>query len=304
MIYREMREYGVSLICLDQHLSKLSDTVKGNSACHVAFQQQLPQDIADIGALMQLFERRDYFSNLEVGFAIVKLSERYTKPFLIETSFMDLRNKNISDERITERMKFMIQANDIEKNEPEFKEAMQNNPILEKIETKSSSQAKKIFNEKISDNPAQKHLEKSKNKQEILVNFILDKLNSGKTLKEIEHLLEKGLSENLYTFPDILESVNLALMEKLISNKKSCVELRNKEKIEENLSTEEKRFLSYLKLNPNHENSTVEMYKKIGLSTRKGNMLKNKLIEKKLIKIEEKKYNKGWKKFIRLLHTN
>ena len=29
MIYRELREYGISLICLDQHISKLSDTVKG-----------------------------------------------------------------------------------------------------------------------------------------------------------------------------------------------------------------------------------------------------------------------------------
>src|SRR3989344_2451769 len=38
MIYREMREYGTSLVCLDQHVSKLSDSVKGNSACHIAFQ--------------------------------------------------------------------------------------------------------------------------------------------------------------------------------------------------------------------------------------------------------------------------
>jgi len=36
MIYREMREYGTSLVCLDQHISKISDTVSGNSACLIA----------------------------------------------------------------------------------------------------------------------------------------------------------------------------------------------------------------------------------------------------------------------------
>ena len=76
MIYREMREYGTSLICLDQHISKLSDTVKGNSAVHIAFQQQLPDDIRDISGIMQLFDRKEYFSKLVVGSAIVKLAER------------------------------------------------------------------------------------------------------------------------------------------------------------------------------------------------------------------------------------
>jgi len=84
MIYREMREYGTALICLDQHISKISDTVKGNSACHIAFQQQLPQDIYDISELAQLKENRHYFSSLPVGSAIVKLSERYNQPFQIK----------------------------------------------------------------------------------------------------------------------------------------------------------------------------------------------------------------------------
>ena len=88
MVYREMREYGTSLICLDQHLSKLSDTVKGNSACHIAFQQQLPQDIFDISDLMQMRPNKEAFSQLPVGSAIVRLSERYPKPFLIRAPYI------------------------------------------------------------------------------------------------------------------------------------------------------------------------------------------------------------------------
>ena len=63
MIYREMREYGTSLICLDQHASKLSDTVIGNSACHVAFQQQLPQDLEEISSYGTNFFLLETFKN-------------------------------------------------------------------------------------------------------------------------------------------------------------------------------------------------------------------------------------------------
>ena len=98
MAYREMREYGISLICLDHHISKLSDTVKGNSACHVAFQQQLPQDIYDLSSITQLQQNKDFFSKIPVGSAIVKLSERYTSPFLIETPLIKLREERLQAE--------------------------------------------------------------------------------------------------------------------------------------------------------------------------------------------------------------
>ena len=64
MIYRELREYGISLICLDQHISKLSEAVAGNSATTIAFQQVLPQDVFLISGLMQIKERQKYFSML------------------------------------------------------------------------------------------------------------------------------------------------------------------------------------------------------------------------------------------------
>lgn len=115
MIYREMREYGTSLICLDQHISKISDTVKGNSACHIAFQQQLPSDIQDISDLMQLREKRHYFSQLPVGSAIVKLSERYTSPFLIEVPYAEIRNQRITDDNIKSRMQAMLMNHEFEK---------------------------------------------------------------------------------------------------------------------------------------------------------------------------------------------
>ena len=119
MIYREMREYGIGLICLDQHISKLSDTVKGNSACHIAFQQQLPEDIDTISRLMHLYEQKEFFSDLEVGSAVVKLSDRYTKPFFIKAPWMDTRELKVSDKQIKDRVAKFLLGNDFENNSDE-----------------------------------------------------------------------------------------------------------------------------------------------------------------------------------------
>ncbi|OGJ17863.1 hypothetical protein A3K73_02135 [Candidatus Pacearchaeota archaeon RBG_13_36_9] len=119
MIYREMREYGTSLICLDQHISKISDTVSGNSACLIAFQQQLPQDIDAVSGLMQLRENRNYFSMLPVGSAIVKLSERYAMPFLVEVENVELRSREVSDYDVKGKMKFIFESKQIEEGKDE-----------------------------------------------------------------------------------------------------------------------------------------------------------------------------------------
>ncbi|MBT6182528.1 ATP-binding protein, partial [archaeon] len=132
MIYREMREYGTSLICLDQHISKISDTVKGNSACHIAFQQQLPQDIDDIANLMQLRENKHFFSGLTVGTAIVKLSERYTSPFLMKVALANKRKKNITNEDVRGRMQgMMLNAEFANETDKEFNDSLTGNEISE-----------------------------------------------------------------------------------------------------------------------------------------------------------------------------
>lgn len=104
MIYREIREYGISLICLDQHISKLSEVVAGNSACNIAFQQMLPQDIETIANLMQLRDNRQYFSMLKVGQGIVKLAERYHRPFLIQAPNIHISRGNYTDKDIETTM--------------------------------------------------------------------------------------------------------------------------------------------------------------------------------------------------------
>lgn len=104
VVYRELREYGISLICLDQHISKLSDVVAGNSATTIAFQQILPQDVEAISGLMQMRDRRKYFSMLPVGQAIVRLAERHYEPFQIRIPFITTKNKSVPDKEVRYNM--------------------------------------------------------------------------------------------------------------------------------------------------------------------------------------------------------
>lgn len=303
MIYREMREYGTCLICLDQHISKLSDTVKGNSACHIAFQQQLPQDVYDVSSIMQLTDRKEIFSQLPVGYAVVKLSERYTSPFLIKVPYTDLRNFMISDEKIASKMDCVIQGIEVEKDDQEFKEALIGEE--RKIEVKIEMPEYEIPRRQEKRNEA----DNLTSVQEVLCNFICKQTSQGKSIKEAEKMLENGLSEGLYTETDILLAVNQTLKEGI--NKRNIKSLNVKEKNEEktiisNITNfdEEQRFVDFLMKNPSHNNSTVDIYKKVGISSRKGNIIKNKLLIKGIIKIEEERNDKGWKKIIKLNTQN
>ncbi|MGY4884286.1 MAG: ATP-binding protein [Nanobdellota archaeon] len=333
MIYREMREYGTCLICLDQHISKLSDTVKGNSACHIAFQQQLPQDVYDVSSIMQLPEKREIFTQLPVGFAVVKLSERYTLPFLVKVPYTDLRNSTISDENITDKMDCVIQGIEVEKSDPEFREALTGNNITEQKYSVAS-----IIDESMKEKPMEipeiprnkEDLSEKKEVtgltpvQDVLYDFIKKQVEKGRTIKEAEKMLEEGLPEKLYKEADIFLATNYALGRVL--TKTDYLNSVNKNRFSDNeeyfvsqdvdnnvieftydnnlsknktLSDEDK-FTDFLRKNPSHTKSTVEIYNIIGLSTRKGNILKNKLLTKGLIKVQEERSDKGWKKIIRL----
>jgi energy-coupling factor transporter ATP-binding protein EcfA2 len=293
MIYREMREYGTSLICLDQHISKISDTVKGNSACSIAFQQQLPDDIHDVSELMQLHDKRHFFSELPVGSAIVKLSERYTLPFLIEVPNAVIRNKKVTDEDIKERMQAMMLNDDYEKKvDPEFNE---------QIEEPDKHIKKQKLNQTV---------------QEILYDFVKEYLEAGVELEDIEKILEQNKDVGKYTSSDIMEVINKVfdrqlkkkdgqeketdIKEKSQMPEETLLVEKSVEKSELKLSDDEKKFVEFLIKNPNHEFSTTEVYRMIDLSPRKGTNVKKSLEDKKVIKIQEIKYDKGWKKFIRL----
>lgn len=397
MIYREMREYGTSLVCLDQHISKISDTVKGNSACHIAFQQQLPSDIEDISGIMNVRDRKDFFTQLSVGSAIVKLAERYTSPFLIEVPNVLLREKNVSNEEIRQRMQAMMMNYDVEFREkikfnagdgesvvgsretrkgripsplapkvsgekgkvedgkfsederlslegPRFTvdgkrkgiEGRRKLSHLEKIgrETKEAKgggknpipqlkvaideirklelDKKKAVVDEAGDDLDKKDLkvvdkefESFSEAQELVYEFVVKYLEMGIPLERVEEILEKSKNQGGYTSGDIMVVVNKVFEGQLNKSKNSnsiITTLKNVNIVNNDirLDKDARVFFEFLEDNPNHSLSTVEVYKRVGLSARKGTVVKNRLLGLGLISVEEIKYEKGWKKIIRL----
>ncbi|MBU2577143.1 MAG: DUF87 domain-containing protein [Nanoarchaeota archaeon] len=300
MIYREMREYGTSLICLDQHISKISDTVKGNSACHIAFQQQLPQDIQDVSDIMQLRDQRHYFSSLPVGSAIVKLSERFNAPFLIEVPYAEIRNYNVTDEDIKGRMQAMIMEKEYAENiDSKFNKAIENPAPITKVkivEDKGSAPTntnRKSVRVPVVEQPEM--IEGFTEVQRTLYKFVKGYLAQGIELEDIEKILEQSKTQGNYTSNDIIKVVNKVFENRLVVTFKKENDSEN-----DSLNANEQVFMEFLRTNPDHMLSTVEVYQQVGLSARKGTQTKTALQDKGLIKIEEIKYQKGWKKLIRL----
>ena len=88
MVLRQIREYGVSLCLIDQHPSLMSLPALG-TFCTIAFNLRSPKD-TDLMASSLCVNEPEYFSSLRTGQAIVKIQDRYLKPFLVNFDKADV----------------------------------------------------------------------------------------------------------------------------------------------------------------------------------------------------------------------
>ncbi|MCX6711930.1 MAG: DUF87 domain-containing protein [Candidatus Woesearchaeota archaeon] len=288
MIYREIREYGVSLICLDQHISKLSETVVGNSACHIAFQQMLSQDVYTISSLMQI-ENKRYFSMLPVGEAIVKLADRHYQPFLIKAPFLELKNKPVSDDYVKQKMLDRFTYRDVPH-------------ISAKEKIQEAFHATSI-------EPSEKFLTSYIN--EALVTYISENSQKGFTLNKIkDKLLQTGYSEiDIYNAAIEAQKSTSIILDKFNDKNQNIV--KNVPKIvNENIISDQindiyklnKQEINFLQAIANNTTNCgiTYIYKQLNLSMRKGNKIKDKMIDSDYIILEEIRHDAGWVKTPRL----
>ncbi|MEO0126292.1 MAG: DUF87 domain-containing protein [candidate division WOR-3 bacterium] len=103
--FRETREFGESLIILDQHPCQISLPALGNTYTTIVMNQKHKKDVNVVAASMMLEDsEKDYLGNLEVGEAIVRLQGRIMKPFLIKIPEFEVKKGSITDEMIREKM--------------------------------------------------------------------------------------------------------------------------------------------------------------------------------------------------------
>lgn len=317
VIFREIREYGVSLITLDQHVSKLSDVVSGNSATNIAFQQMLPMDVEAISRLMHLRDQKEFFTKLPVGEALVRLVERHHEPFVIKAPLMKLKSQAIDDDELKERMKKLLKT---KKRKEVFEKSVKEEELARKLSKleytfiqsgtepnrsvlkehiqmdearKAAQQAQDDYRKQVKDGPAgygiRNHL------QQKILDQTKKRMLNGEGLDELRKwFLQAGFkrADVMHTFQYIKRS---GLAKKLA--RKAAARAENPL----SLSDAELMFLKAAKDHPGMPIS--QLYKEAGLSPRKGNEVKKSLEEKDAILVREERSEKGWTKYAQVNHT-
>jgi len=99
MLLRQCREIGIGMIVIDQHPHLISSAVLGNTYTTVCLNLKDPGDIRKAAALSLVDEEdKGYFSQLPVGQGIVKLQDRWNKPFLVQFPLSKVEKGQVTDD--------------------------------------------------------------------------------------------------------------------------------------------------------------------------------------------------------------
>jgi DNA-binding MarR family transcriptional regulator len=95
------RDLGLGLIVADQEASKLTDTIKSNTNTKFSFMIG-GGDILEAARICNLNQtQRNVLQQLTCGTAIVKMDEKYTKPFLVQFDYHPIE-RNVTDLEVEE----------------------------------------------------------------------------------------------------------------------------------------------------------------------------------------------------------
>jgi hypothetical protein len=107
-VYREIREFGISLVLLDQMPSKLSGFALANSYAVICMNMSNRADINAMAQTLLLDSSKDVLGTLEVGEAVVKLQGRIAKPFQISIPEFRIQKGRMTDNDIRAHMEQLM----------------------------------------------------------------------------------------------------------------------------------------------------------------------------------------------------
>lgn len=100
-IFRQCRELGMSMVVVDQHPHLISSAALGNTYCSICLNLKDPSDVNRAAALSLLTgEEKDYLTQLPVGVGVVKLQDRWRRPFLVRFPLVVVKKGAVTDERL------------------------------------------------------------------------------------------------------------------------------------------------------------------------------------------------------------
>jgi hypothetical protein len=104
-IFREIREYGESIVIIDQMPSTLLDSAIANTATQITLSLKHSKDVRAAGTGMLLDRDEQLFlGKLPVGTAIVKLQNRWHAPFMVRLPYVPIQAGRVDDEAVQARM--------------------------------------------------------------------------------------------------------------------------------------------------------------------------------------------------------
>ncbi len=104
-IFREIREYGESMVIIDQMPSTIIDSALANTATQITLSLKYSKDVRAAGSGMLLDRDEQMFlGKLPVGTAIVKLQNRWHAPFMLKLPYVPIKTGKTTDEAIRARM--------------------------------------------------------------------------------------------------------------------------------------------------------------------------------------------------------
>lgn len=111
MLFRQCREIGIGIIVIDQHPHLISSAALGNTYTTICLNQRDPSDINRAAGLSLVDDsEKKFFSMLSVGQAIVKLQDRWKRPFLIYVPLVKVRKGLVSDDLLGKFIKGSLTA--------------------------------------------------------------------------------------------------------------------------------------------------------------------------------------------------
>lgn len=98
---RQIREYGLGFMFVDQSASMLSKVAFANSYATMALSQKLRSDIQTIsGAMNMTDDQKHALNTLPVGSAVVRLADEHPEPFLVKIPLCNIKEGVITDAMI------------------------------------------------------------------------------------------------------------------------------------------------------------------------------------------------------------
>ena len=96
-IFREIREYGESMIIIDQMPSTILDSAVANTASQITFSLKHGDDVTAAGKGMLLDQDESLLlGKLPVGTSIAKLQNRWHAPFMVKLPLVTMQNRSVS----------------------------------------------------------------------------------------------------------------------------------------------------------------------------------------------------------------